>query len=72
MTLAKLEERGINSHAEAVHELKKMNEELYFYTPHHRITIKGNLHINQSFDSYDMSKAPLICPKINSPKSMAL
>lgn len=40
--LAKLQEKGINSYEEAVQYLKDTNEELYFYTPRHRVTVKGD------------------------------
>jgi hypothetical protein len=40
--LAKLQEKGINSYEKAAQELKDTNEELYFYTPRHRVTVKGS------------------------------
>jgi hypothetical protein len=39
--LAKLQEKGISSYDKAAKGLKDMNEELYFYTPRHRIAVKG-------------------------------
>ena len=39
--LEKLQKKGINSYEKAVQELKNTNEELYFYTPKHRVTVKG-------------------------------
>jgi hypothetical protein len=39
--LSKLQEKGINSYDKAAQELKDTNEELYFYTPQHRVTVKG-------------------------------
>jgi hypothetical protein len=44
-TLAKLQEKSIDSYEKAAQELKGRNEELYFYTPRHRVTIKGSLTI---------------------------
>ena len=41
--LAKLQDKGINSYAEAAQELKKTSEELYFYTPQYRVTVKDKL-----------------------------
>jgi hypothetical protein len=41
-TLAKLQEKSIDSYGKAAQELKDRNEELYFYTPRHRVTIKGS------------------------------
>ncbi|KAF3037176.1 hypothetical protein E8E11_005896 [Didymella keratinophila] len=38
--LAKLQEKGINSYDKAVKGLKDMNEELYFYTPRHRVAVR--------------------------------
>ena len=43
--LAKLQEKGIDSYEKAAQELKDTNEELYFYTPRHRVTVKGNFTI---------------------------
>lgn len=43
--LEKLQKRGINSYDKAVQELKDTNEELYFYNPKHRVTVKGILTI---------------------------
>jgi len=39
--LAKLQEKGIDSYDDTVQELKDTNEELFFYTPKHRVTIIG-------------------------------
>lgn len=39
--LAKLQEKGISSYDKAVKGLKDMNEELYFYTPRHKVAVKG-------------------------------
>jgi hypothetical protein len=39
--LEKLKAKGIESYNEAAQELKNMNEELYFYTSRHRVTVKG-------------------------------
>ncbi|KAF2012749.1 hypothetical protein BU24DRAFT_465111 [Aaosphaeria arxii CBS 175.79] len=39
--LGKLQEKGIDSYADAARELKNTNKELYFYTPRHRITVQG-------------------------------
>jgi hypothetical protein len=41
--LAKLQEKDIDSYDKAVQELRDTKEELYFYTPQHRVTIKGML-----------------------------
>jgi hypothetical protein len=41
--LAKLHDKGIDSYADAVQELKNTNQELYFYTPNHRVTLTGNV-----------------------------
>jgi hypothetical protein len=40
--LAKSQERGKDFYAEAVQELRNMDEEVYFYTPRYRVTISGN------------------------------
>jgi len=42
--LAKLQEKDIDSYYKAVRELRDTKEELYFYTPLHRVTIKGMLY----------------------------
>ncbi|CAG5182956.1 uncharacterized protein ALTATR162_LOCUS10419 [Alternaria atra] len=42
-TLAKLQEKGIDSYEKAAQELRDTNEELYFYTPRHRVTIKDRI-----------------------------
>jgi hypothetical protein len=34
-------EKGISSYDKAVEGLKDMNEELYFYTPKHRVAVRG-------------------------------
>ncbi|KAF2279456.1 uncharacterized protein EI97DRAFT_430523 [Westerdykella ornata] len=41
--LAKLQEKGINSYDKAAQKLKDTNEELYFYTPRHRVTVKDHI-----------------------------
>jgi hypothetical protein len=57
--LAKLQEKGINSYDKAAQELKDTNEELYFYTPRHRVTVKGSLGIVNW--SCTIRRAPLTC-----------
>lgn len=55
--LAKLQEKGKDSYEKAAQELKDTNEELYFYTPRHRVTIKGRLTIINR--TCTISRAPL-------------
>ncbi|KAI8942786.1 hypothetical protein NX059_000829 [Plenodomus lindquistii] len=47
-TLAKLQEKSIDSYEKAAQELKDRNEELYFYTPRHRVTIKDRISSTNS------------------------
>jgi hypothetical protein len=41
--LAELQEQDINSYAKAVQEMKDTKNELYFYTPRHRVTVQDHL-----------------------------
>ncbi|KAF1922510.1 uncharacterized protein M421DRAFT_355284 [Didymella exigua CBS 183.55] len=47
--LAKLQEKGINTYDHAVKELRDLNEELYFYTPSHRVTVNDQISTVDGF-----------------------
>jgi hypothetical protein len=42
--LEKLEKGGIDTYEDAVREIKQMNKELSFYTPKHKVVVKGIFH----------------------------